>query len=30
MENQIEYTDEYANAVLAAHQKFKRIKPLTF
>ena len=30
MENQIEYTDEYANAVLAAHQKFKRIKPATF
>jgi soluble lytic murein transglycosylase-like protein len=30
MENQIEYTDEYANAVLAAHQKFKKIKPLTF
>jgi soluble lytic murein transglycosylase len=30
MENQIEYTDEYANAVLAAHQKFKKIKPATF
>ena len=30
MENQIEYTDEYANAVLAAHQKFKKIKPPTF
>ena len=30
MENQIEYTDEYANAVFAAHQKFKKIKPLTF
>jgi soluble lytic murein transglycosylase len=30
MENQIEYTDEYANAVLAAQQKFKKIKPPTF
>jgi soluble lytic murein transglycosylase len=30
MENQIEYTDGYANAVLAAHQKFKKIKPPTF
>jgi soluble lytic murein transglycosylase len=30
MENQIEYTAEYANAVFAAHQKFKKIKPATF
>jgi soluble lytic murein transglycosylase len=30
MENQIEYTDEYANAVLAAHQRFKKIRPPTF
>ena len=30
MENQIEYTDEYANAVLTAYQKFKRIKLPTF
>ena len=30
MENQIEYTDEYANAVLAAYQKFKKIKLPTF
>jgi soluble lytic murein transglycosylase-like protein len=30
MENQLEYTDEYANAVLAAQQKFKKIKPPTF
>jgi soluble lytic murein transglycosylase len=30
MDNQIDYTDEYANAVLAAHQKFKKIKPPTF
>jgi len=30
MENQIGYTDEYANAVLAAHQRFKKIKPATF
>ena len=30
MENQIEYTDEYANAVLAAHQKFKKIESTTF
>ena len=30
MENQIDYTEEYANAVLAAHQKFKKIKPPTF
>ena len=26
MENQIEYTGEYANAVLTAYQKFKKIK----
>jgi soluble lytic murein transglycosylase len=30
MENQLEYTDEYATAVLAAQQKFKKIKPSTF
>jgi len=30
IENQIEYTDEYANAVLAVQQKFKKIKPPTF
>ena len=30
MENQIEYTDEYANAVLTAYQKFKKIKLPTF
>ena len=30
MENQIGYTDEYANAVLAAHQRFKKNKPPTF
>jgi soluble lytic murein transglycosylase len=30
MENQLEYTDEYATAVLAAQQKFKKIKPPTF
>jgi soluble lytic murein transglycosylase-like protein len=30
MENQIEYTDEYANAVLTAQQKFKKIKLPTF
>ena len=30
MENQIGYTDDYANAVLAAHQRFKKIKPATF
>jgi soluble lytic murein transglycosylase-like protein len=30
MENQIDYTDEYANAVLAAQQKFKKIKLPTF
>jgi soluble lytic murein transglycosylase len=30
MDNQIEYTDEYANAVLTAYQKFKKIKLPTF
>lgn len=30
MENQIEYTDEYANAVLTAYRKFKKIKLPTF
>ena len=30
MENQIEYTDQYATAVFAAHQKFKKIKSPTF
>jgi soluble lytic murein transglycosylase len=29
IDNQLEYTDEYANAVLAAYQKFKKIKPPT-
>src|SRR5918992_107131 len=30
MENQIEYTGEYADAVLSAYQKFKKIKLPTF
>ena len=30
MENQIEYTDEYATAVLTAYKKFKKIKLPTF
>ena len=30
MENQIGYTDDYATAVLAAHQRFKKSKPATF